>query len=185
MPARLGGRQGAHVQQRRVLIDHGGRLSAAIALGTVKIQRGHAMLAEGAFEGGSAVDRFGGVVSHNLYSSPVASLPVGQEVCDLGVYLGIYKEFSRLRLIVQHDVEQRTVDFEPAVVVNESQLPEPVHEKLTRDRVVPTISARVSWLIFGTTVWGTPALPKWASRRRMRASRFSLELNNWSTRSSS
>jgi len=30
----------------------------------------------------------------------------------------------------------------------------------TRERVVPIISARVSWLILGTTVSGTPSLPK-------------------------
>jgi len=33
-------------------------------------------------------------------------------------------------------------------------------KKLTRERVVPTISARVSWLILGTTVSGTCSSPK-------------------------
>jgi len=33
-------------------------------------------------------------------------------------------------------------------------------KKLTRDRVVPIISARVSRLILGITVRGTPSLPK-------------------------
>jgi hypothetical protein len=33
-------------------------------------------------------------------------------------------------------------------------------KKLTRERVVPIISANVSWLILGTTVSGALALPK-------------------------
>src|SRR5260370_37285387 len=51
-------------------------------------------------------------------------------------------------------------------------------KKLTRERVVPTISARVSWLILGITVSGTPSLPNRASSSRVRASRFSLELKS-------
>ena len=51
-------------------------------------------------------------------------------------------------------------------------------EKLTRERVVPMISASVSWLIFGMTVWGSPAFPKFASSSRTRASLFSLELKS-------
>jgi hypothetical protein len=48
-------------------------------------------------------------------------------------------------------------------------------KKLTRDRVVPIISARTSWLIFGTTVSGLLSLPNCASSNRILASRFSLE----------
>ena len=55
------------------------------------------------------------------------------------------------RSVVEHDVEQRAVDLQPAVVLDEAQLPELVHEEADRERVVPTISASVSWLIFGTT----------------------------------
>ena len=33
-------------------------------------------------------------------------------------------------------------------------------KKLTRERVVPIISASISWLIFGTTFSGRPSLPK-------------------------
>jgi hypothetical protein len=33
-------------------------------------------------------------------------------------------------------------------------------KKLTRDRVVPIISARLSWLVLGTTLSGTPSLPR-------------------------
>jgi hypothetical protein len=44
--------------------------------------------------------------------------------------------------------------------------------------VVPIISASVSWLIFAMIGSGRPSLPKFARSRRVRASRFSLELNN-------
>ena len=33
------------------------------------------------------------------------------------------------QLVVQDDIEQRAVDLQPAVVVNEAQFSEPVHEK--------------------------------------------------------
>jgi hypothetical protein len=51
-------------------------------------------------------------------------------------------------------------------------------KKLTRDRVVPIISARIPWLILGTTVSGLLSLPNWASNNRILASRFSLELKS-------
>ena len=38
-------------------------------------------------------------------------------------------------------------------------------KKLTLERVVPTISASVSWLIFGITNSGLPSFPKLASRQ--------------------
>ena len=38
-------------------------------------------------------------------------------------------------------------------------------KKLTRARVVPTISASISWLIFAITGSGLPSLPKFASSR--------------------
>jgi len=47
-------------------------------------------------------------------------------------------------------------------------------KKLTLERVVPTISASVSRLIFGITSSGLPSLPKLASSST-RASLFSLE----------
>ena len=46
---------------------------------------------------------------------------------------------------------------------------------LTRDRVVPIISASVSWLIFAMTGSGFRSLPKLAIRRSTRARRFSLD----------
>lgn len=51
-------------------------------------------------------------------------------------------------------------------------------KKLMRDRVVPTISAKVSWLMLAITGSGLLSFPKWASKRSTRANRFSLELNN-------
>src|SRR6266446_2360404 len=32
--------------------------------------------------------------------------------------------------VVEHDVEQRTVNFQPAVIVNQPKLSEPVHKKV-------------------------------------------------------
>jgi hypothetical protein len=49
-------------------------------------------------------------------------------------------------------------------------------KKLTRDRVVPIISARVSCVIFGISVSGSPGLPNSAINNRILANRFSLEL---------
>src|SRR6202035_4695691 len=45
-------------------------------------------------------------------------------------------------------------------------------------RVVPIISASVSWLIFAISGSGLDSLPKFAISRSSRASRFSLELNS-------
>ena len=47
---------------------------------------------------------------------------------------------------------------------------------LTRDRVVPIISARVAWLTFVITRSGFPSLPKFAISNSVLAKRFSLEL---------
>ena len=47
-----------------MLIYHCGRLRAAVAIRAVEIEGGDAMLAEGAFECGAAVHRFGCVISH-------------------------------------------------------------------------------------------------------------------------
>ena len=51
-------------------------------------------------------------------------------------------------------------------------------KRLTRERVVPIISASVSWLIFAMTSSGLPSFPKWAISNNARASRFSLELKS-------
>ena len=47
---------------------------------------------------------------------------------------------------------------------------------------MPTICARSSWLIRGSTGFALLSLPKWESSKRIRAKRFSLESKNWSTR---
>jgi len=51
---------------------------------------------------------------------------------------------AKAGLLVQHDAQERSVDLKSAVVLNETQLSEFVHEKLTRGCVVPIISANVS-----------------------------------------
>jgi hypothetical protein len=49
-----------------------------------------------------------------------------------------------LRLVVQDHVQQRVTDFYFSVVLDIAQFAKFIHEKLTRDLVVPIISARVS-----------------------------------------
>jgi hypothetical protein len=49
-----------------MLIDHGCRLRAAVAVRAVEIEGADAVLAEGTFERGAAVQRFGCVVSHTF-----------------------------------------------------------------------------------------------------------------------
>jgi hypothetical protein len=70
------------------------------------------------------------------------------------------------------------MDFDAVVVVNKTQFSNFVHEKLTRDRVVPIISASGSWLTFAMIGSGRLSLLKFASSGRVRARRFSLELNS-------
>jgi hypothetical protein len=54
-------------------------------------------------------------------------------------------------LLVQHDAQERGIDLNPAVVLDETEFPELVHEDLTRERVVPIIYASVSCDILGST----------------------------------
>jgi hypothetical protein len=71
-------------------------------------------------------------------------------------------ERARLRdpaSIVKDDIQKRAVNLQPAVVVDVAEFAEPVHEKVTRERVVPMISASFSWLSFAITGSGLPALP--------------------------
>jgi hypothetical protein len=75
----------SHVQKGRMLINSGSRLGAAIALCAVEIQCGHAMLAVRTFEGGPAVQRFGGVISHVFIVVLQPGESLGQEVCNLRV----------------------------------------------------------------------------------------------------
>jgi hypothetical protein len=80
--------------------------------------------------------------------------------------------------IMQNHIEQRLVHMDASVVFNKAHLAEAVHEEADLDRVVPIISARVSCVIIGINVSGPPGLPNSAINRRIRARRFSLELNN-------
>jgi len=66
-----------------MLINHCCRLGAAVAVGVVEIESANAMLAEGAFECGTTVHRFGCVISHIFIVVLTASLSFGQQVCDL------------------------------------------------------------------------------------------------------
>ena len=70
------------------------------------------------------------------------------------------------------------MDLQVSVVIDETQLAEFVLKKLTRERVVPIISARVVWLIFAKTGSGLPSFPKFAINSSSLAKRFSLELNS-------
>ena len=52
------------MQSRRVPVHGSCRLGAPVPGKAAEIQSGDAVLTQGALEGGAAVDRFGGVVSH-------------------------------------------------------------------------------------------------------------------------
>jgi hypothetical protein len=47
-----------------MLIDHGCRLGATVAIADIEIESGHGVLTESALECGAAVQRFGCVISH-------------------------------------------------------------------------------------------------------------------------
>jgi hypothetical protein len=65
------------MQQGSMLIDHGCRLRAAIAIHAIEIEGRDAVFAEGAFECGTAIQRLGCVISHTLHCSPsTVLLPV-------------------------------------------------------------------------------------------------------------
>ena len=66
-------------------------------------------------------------------------------------------------LVGEYDTQERAMDFQMPVVVNEAALRNLFMKWLTRERVVPIISASVSWLIFATRGSGRPSLPKLAS----------------------
>ena len=85
---------------------------------------------------------------------------------------------SNLRFIVQNHVQQGTVDFNVAVVVNETQFPKLVHEK-THARACRSDHFRQCLLAdFRNDRLGPTFFAKIRRSRRTRASRFSLELNS-------
>jgi hypothetical protein len=55
---------------------------------------------------------------------------------------------------VQDTARSELCTFRPAVVVVKAQLSKLNHKELTRERMVPTISAEVSWLMLGMMVSG-------------------------------
>jgi hypothetical protein len=59
-------------------------------------------------------------------------------------YLRSKLRIKKRNLVVEDDVEERTVHVQPAVVFQETQFGNLFMKKLTRDRVVPIISASVS-----------------------------------------
>jgi hypothetical protein len=62
-------------------------------------------------------------------------------------------------LVMQHHRQQRFVNLDFAVVFDKASLRNLFMKKLTRDRVVPTISASVSWETFGKMLSGRSWLP--------------------------
>jgi hypothetical protein len=66
------------MQYESMLIYPCCRLRSEVAIGTFEVEGGDAMLAEGACEGGTAIHRFGRVVSHIFNRSPSNCLCYGQ-----------------------------------------------------------------------------------------------------------
>ena len=81
-------------------------------------------------------------------------------------------------LLMQNNVKQRSIHLQSTVVLDEAKLSKLVHEEIHSCAVVPTISASVCWLIWGTTVSVVSSFPKRDRIKRARARRFSLELNS-------
>jgi hypothetical protein len=78
------------------------------------------------------------------------------------------------RSVVEGDVDEGAMDAEGAAIKgDEPTLAEFVHKKkLTRERVVPIILARLPWLILVITASGFPSLPRSASSNKTRVSHF-------------
>jgi hypothetical protein len=85
---------------------------------------------------------------------------------------------SNLRVIVQNDAQQRAVDFDAAVVINDEQFPKLVHEMAhTGPRSADRLRERLLADLRNDRL-GSAFLPKLANKRRARAKRFSLEFNS-------
>jgi hypothetical protein len=82
------------------------------------------------------------------------------------------------QLIEQDNNEQRLVYLDAPVVADKPEVAKSIYEELTRDRVVPIISASVSCVIGGIKVSGSAGSPNSAINRRILARRFSLELKS-------
>ena len=70
------------------------------------------------------------------------------------------------------------MNMQAVIVMNEAELLEFIHKETDSRRVVPTILASVSWLIFGMIGSDLVSFPKWANSSSIRARRFSLELKS-------
>ena len=85
---------------------------------------------------------------------------------------------GREQSVMQDHIEQRFMNPDATVVLNKPSLRKRFMKKLTRERVVPIISARVSCVISGINDSGSPGLPNSANNKRILANRFSLELKS-------
>ena len=103
-------------------------------------------------------------------------------------------EFQRcllhvLRLIVENDIEQRAVDlqstFRAACIVNKAEFSESIHEKADTRASSANHFGQSLLADLGYNGLRNSILAKVESNSKTRARRFSLELNSWSTRSSS
>ncbi len=66
------------MQLGSVLVHHGCRLGAAVAVGVVKISGGDGVLTEGALEGYAAIRPIRGVVAHSFIVAPLRRHALGQ-----------------------------------------------------------------------------------------------------------
>lgn len=95
-----------------MLIHYRCRLGAAVALKAVELLRGDGMLAENAFKGDTATQRFRCVVAHIFHSSPASGQDFGAIGVDPSIGDARRQEFCAIsRLVVQNYVEQRTVNL--------------------------------------------------------------------------
>jgi hypothetical protein len=80
---------------------------------------------------------------------------------------------------VKNDIQQRAVDLQPIfAIVDEAQFSKPVHEEAdSRSGCADHIGERFLTNL-GDHRFGTPSLPKCASKSRTLASLFSLELKS-------
>ena len=94
---------------------------------------------------------------------------------------GSISALSRILLrqrIVQKHINQRLVNAYTAVIFDEAELAESIHEEADAGAAAPIISARASCVMGGIRVSEGPASSKFAINRRILARRFSLQLKS-------
>ena len=90
-----------------------------------------------------------------------------------------------VRLLVQNHIQQRTMDFYAAVVIDKTQFSKFVHESTdARSRRADHL-CECLLADFRQDRFGFAFLPKIREKQEGPAKRFSLELNSWSTKSAS